>query len=73
MTDSALLNKVLALSDADRLALLIHIWESLEPAPTSITDVEKEFIDRRLAEHQRNPAATVSLEEVERRLQRKRA
>jgi putative addiction module component (TIGR02574 family) len=73
MTDPKLLSKVLALSDTDRLSLLIHIWESLEPAPTSISDEEKEFIDRRLAEHERNPDAAVALEEVEKRLRRKRA
>jgi putative addiction module component (TIGR02574 family) len=51
------LEAILRLSVEDRIQLVEAIWDSISEHPDSlpITDAQREELDRRLAEHRRNP------------------
>ena len=67
----SLLAELLELSPAERIQLAEDLWDSVAASPESmpgLTAMQIEEIERRLAEHARNPAAAVPWEEVRVRL-----
>jgi putative addiction module component (TIGR02574 family) len=67
----SLLAELLELSPAERIQLAEDLWDSVAASPESmpgLTATQIEEIERRLAEHTRNPATAVPWEEVRVRL-----
>ncbi|HEX3869729.1 MAG TPA: addiction module protein [Pirellulales bacterium] len=54
------------LSTEDRIALAQAIWDSIEPSrePLPLTDAQRQEVERRLVDHQRNPDDVVPWEVV---------
>jgi putative addiction module component (TIGR02574 family) len=67
--NKALLQELMQLSPAERLELAQDLWDSVGPEelPPLTPDQEKE-IDRRLAEHEKDPSRAIPWEEVRARL-----
>lgn len=61
----SLLKEIMALIPEERIQLAEDLWDSiaLEDIPP-LTEAQKAEIDRRMAEHERDPAAALSWEEV---------
>jgi putative addiction module component (TIGR02574 family) len=53
--------------------LVEDLWDSIaaDPEALSLTDAQREELDRRLADHDADPSSAVSWEEVRRRLYQK--
>jgi putative addiction module component (TIGR02574 family) len=60
------------LSVPQRLQLVEDLWDSIAATPASVPvpEWQKEELDRREAEHLRNPSAVLSWEEVKKRMLR---
>lgn len=60
------------LSVPQRLQLVEDLWDSIAAVPESVPvpDWQKEELDRREAEHRKNPDAVLSWEEVKERMLR---
>ena len=54
------------LSVAERIQLVEDIWDSIAEHPDAVplTDAQRTEIDRRLAEHHRDPASAIPWEQV---------
>jgi putative addiction module component (TIGR02574 family) len=69
------LDELLKLPIPERIELAMALWDSIaEPElqdQLPLTDAQKAELDRRLAEHDRDPSRGVSWEEVQRRLRDK--
>jgi putative addiction module component (TIGR02574 family) len=52
------------LSTAQKAELLDAVWESLDADAASLTDAQREVLDRRIARHQKNPSAVIPWEKV---------
>jgi putative addiction module component (TIGR02574 family) len=60
-----LLQELLKLSPAERIELIGELWDSIQPADQPpLTEEEKQEIDRRIAEHERDPSSAIPWEEV---------
>lgn len=59
------------LSVAERVQLVQEIWDTLQPTAEDLplTEDQREVIDRRLAEHQGDPASAIPWEIVRTRLE----
>jgi putative addiction module component (TIGR02574 family) len=70
---TATISDLLALSLMERLQLVEDLWDSIaaESAGLPLTEAQREEVDRRLAEHDRNPASALPWEEVQARLARR--
>lgn len=55
MIDQSLIARVVSLSPAERLELIGAVWDSLSPDDLPVTDAEKELLDARIADMERNP------------------
>ncbi len=64
------LSEVLELSVPERIQLVEDIWDSVAAIPEAIplTDAQREELDRRLEDYQKNPSAGFSWEDVKKRL-----
>ena len=67
------LEELLKLPPAERLELAMALWDSVEDSSDidelfPLTDAQRAELDRRLAEHERNPSSGIPWEEVQRRL-----
>lgn len=51
-----MLFQVKTLSAVDRIELLAVVWETLSPEETPVTIEEKQLLDSRLADFQKNPS-----------------
>jgi putative addiction module component (TIGR02574 family) len=62
----AQLPQVMALSTEEKLALIDELWISIEPELDRIpvSEVEKQLLDERLAEHAAHPEDTLTLEQL---------
>lgn len=76
MNKSLLLDELMQLSPADRRDIAETLWESVDPNDPALADdlaplTEEQMreIDRRIAEHERNPGSAIPWEEVKARLQ----
>ena len=70
-SDRSLLAELLKLSPAERIQLAEDLWDSVAASPETmpaLTEAQIDEIERRLAEHARNPSRAVSWEEVRARL-----
>ena len=67
-----LVAEILALPVDDRVRLVEAIWDSISAVPEAITltDWQKQELDRRLAEYEADPDAGSTLEEVFARIRR---
>jgi putative addiction module component (TIGR02574 family) len=64
-----LLQELLKLSPAERLELAHELWDSIPTADLPpLTEEQKQEIDRRIAEHERDPSRASSWDEVRARL-----
>ena len=56
------------LSIPERIALIGEIWDSItaEGKPIPLSDEQKAELDRRMAEHDKNPDAAIPWEEIRR-------
>ena len=70
-----LLDELLQLDPIERLDIAVKLWESVHPPgsalpgePAMLTDEQMAEIDRRLAEHERNPERARPAHEVMARL-----
>ena len=61
---------IMGLSVEDRITLAQRIWDSIaaDPAAVALTDEQRAELERRLADHQDNPADVVGWEEAEARI-----
>jgi putative addiction module component (TIGR02574 family) len=67
----ALMAELLHLSPEERIRLAEDLWDSIAVAPEnlpSLTQTQIEEIDRRLAEHDRDPSTAIPWEEVKARI-----
>lgn len=66
------LAEVLELPVAERILLVEDIWDSIAAVPeaVSLTDEQREELDRRLEEYYVNPAAGSPWDEVKRRIRK---
>lgn len=64
---------LLTLSLAERLQLVEDLWDSIaaESATLPLSPDQKVEVDRRLAEHDQNPASAIPWEDVQARLTRR--
>ena len=67
------IDDLLKLPVAERVELAMALWESIENSPEAealfpLTDAQRAELDRRLAEHERDPSTAIPWEEVQRRL-----
>ncbi len=70
-----LLAELMQLSPAERLDLAEKLWESVDPNDPAVTDdvwspTEEQMreVERRIAEHERDPSRAIPWEEVRARL-----
>ncbi len=70
MSNPQLLSQVLQLTPAERLELIEDVWDSIPNTLESLplNDEIKSELERRLADHRRNPTAGSSWEDVKARL-----
>lgn len=69
--NKSLLNELLQLTPAERIELAQDLWDSIEPGAEDVLQLTQEQmkeIDRRLAEHERDPGSALPWEEVRARL-----
>jgi putative addiction module component (TIGR02574 family) len=62
---------LLKLSPAERIQLAQDLWDSIldEPEAVPLTEEQRQELDRRLAEHERDPSTAIPWEVVRSRLQ----
>ena len=73
---AASVSELLRLPVADRVALAEALWDSVVDSPEAadlypLTPEQVAEIDRRLAEHDRDPSTAIGWEEVRRNIERK--
>jgi len=61
-------NEILKLSDAEKILAVEQIWDSLDHAKITITDSQKNELDRRLAEYRAGKSRFFTWEEVKSQL-----
>jgi putative addiction module component (TIGR02574 family) len=67
--NKALLKELMELSPEERIQLAEDLWDSIAPEEMPpLTDEQKREIDRRLAEHKKDPGRASPWEEVKARL-----
>jgi putative addiction module component (TIGR02574 family) len=70
MRRSELWAELMELTPEERIDLVEDLWDSIEPGDMPpLTADQKEEIERRLAEHRRDPSTAITWEEVKARLQ----
>jgi len=68
--NKALLKELLELTPKERIELAEELWDSIEPQDMPpLTPEQKQELDRRYAEHLRDPSTAITWEEVKARLQ----
>jgi putative addiction module component (TIGR02574 family) len=67
--NKVLLQELLQLSPAERVEIAQELWDSVEEANLPpLTPAQMEEINRRMAEHERDPSRAIPWEEVRERL-----
>ena len=66
------LSEVLQMSVAERIQLVEDIWDSVAafPEAVSLTDAQRQELDRRLHAYQQNPNEGVSWDELKERIRK---
>ena len=72
MSVATIKQESLALKPQSRLRLVQEIWDSLveEPEIHAVPEQRKRLIDRRLAAHEADPGAAITLAEAKRQVRR---
>ncbi len=68
MSTTDLPSEILALPVEDRIQLAMSIWDSVAEETPHLSEEDKQFLDERLREHNKNPNAGDSWEVVRSRL-----
>jgi putative addiction module component (TIGR02574 family) len=70
---AAVLDEILKMSVEDRIRLVEEIWETVssDPGALPVTDAQKQELDRRLDDLDRNPESGRTWEEFRSELERK--
>jgi len=70
MSNETLHSKAMELSPSDKLQLIEDLWDSLSthPADVPLTEAQADELDRRVADHQRDPNNVIPWEQVRREL-----
>ena len=68
MTRTMTKEEISEMSAEDRLDLIEALWDSLAPEDVPVPDWHKRILEERLAEHERDPADGISLEDLRRDL-----
>ncbi len=68
--NKTLRDEVMKLSRGEKIELVHELWESIPPGEEEfeLTPEQVQEIERRIAEHERDPGSAVSWEEVRERL-----
>jgi len=67
--NKALLQELMHLTPAERVEIAQELWDSVEEADLPpLTPAQLEEIDRRIAEHERDPSRAIPWEDVRERL-----
>jgi putative addiction module component (TIGR02574 family) len=67
--NKALLQELMRLPAAERVEIALELWDSVEERDLPpLTPEQMEEIDRRIAEHERDPSRAIPWEEVRDRL-----
>jgi putative addiction module component (TIGR02574 family) len=67
--NKALLQELMHLSPAERVEIAQELWDSVEEADLPpLTPAQVEELDRRIAEHERDPSTAIPWEDVRERL-----
>jgi putative addiction module component (TIGR02574 family) len=69
--NEALVAELLKLSPAERIQLAEDLWDSVAAQPESLpplTDEQRQEVERRIAEHARDPGSALGWEDVRARL-----
>ena len=61
---SNLRNEIGSLSAAEKFELIDALWESLEADEISLTDSQRDELDYRIAQYERNPDEVIPWEQV---------
>jgi putative addiction module component (TIGR02574 family) len=69
---SNLRNEIGNLSATEKFELLDELWESLEADELALTEAQRDELDHRIGQYERNPDEVVSWEQVRAGLFRKR-
>ena len=71
--NKTLRDEVMKLSTAEKIELVRELWESIPPGEEAfeLTPEQIQEIERRIAEHERDPGSAVPWEEVRERLRAK--
>ena len=72
MNATLLEDTITRLTPDEKLALIGKLWSSLDTANLPIPTAVRSELDRRWAEHQANPAAALTLDELMARVEAKR-
>jgi putative addiction module component (TIGR02574 family) len=67
--NKALLQELMQLSPAERAEIAQELWDSVEEVDLPpLTPAQIEELDRRIAEHERDPGAAIPLEEFKEKM-----
>lgn len=68
--NKTLRDQVIALPVEEKIDLIMDAWDSISPNDfPPLTDAQKTELDRRLAEHERDPSSAIPWEEAKARLE----
>jgi putative addiction module component (TIGR02574 family) len=70
--NATLESEIAQLSQEEKLALIGRLWDSLDADSLPVSPAVIAELERRWTEHQRNPGAALSLDELMARVQAKR-
>lgn len=68
MIKATLLSQVKTLTAVDRIELLGHVWDTLSPTEAPATPEEKQLLESRLADLEKNPNDQSPWREVQARM-----
>ena len=72
MSSATLAESLNQLSPGEKLELIGRVWATLDASDFPVSPTVAAELDRRWAEHQRNPAAALTLDELMARVEAKR-
>jgi len=64
-------NQIESLSTAEKVDLLDAVWESLEADAASLTDAQRDELDRRIERHEKNRSDVIPWEQIKASLHKK--
>ena len=68
MTRTEILAELMKLDSGERLQIVEMLWDSLDKGIPELTDEQAAEVERRIAEHDRDPSSSIPWETVRARL-----